>query len=118
MDRFGKTGVQVVSLQESCTEASGELRDLLLAIAGWVARFESARRSERTRAGLERALSQEKALGRRPGSKDRQRRKRSGYVARWERSGERERARERAVNNRSLATGTAANSVEAAGTAG
>ena len=54
VDRFATLGVQVVSHQEPWTEASGELRDLLLAIVGWVARFESARRSERTKAGLDR----------------------------------------------------------------
>jgi putative DNA-invertase from lambdoid prophage Rac len=97
VERFAKLGVQVVSHQESWTEGAGELRDLLLAIVGWVARFESVRRSERTKAGIERARSQGKALGRRPGSKDGQRRRRSGYVARWERPGEREHAREWAL---------------------
>jgi hypothetical protein len=58
------------------------------------------RRSERTKAGIARTQSQGKvrmAVGRRPGSKDGQKRRRSGYVARWERPGERERARERAL---------------------
>jgi len=96
------------------------LRDLLLAIVGWVARFESARRSERTKAGIARARSQGKALGRRLGSKDKQRRRRVGYVARWERPGERERARERAqgINNRLLDTGASLNSSDLAETAG
>lgn len=48
--RLGQSDVQVWSYQESWTEAGGELIDLLLAIAGWVARMESNRRSERTRA--------------------------------------------------------------------
>jgi len=87
--RLGGMGVQVVSLQESWTEASGELRDLLLAIAGWVARMESQRRSERTRAGLARAVAQGKRLGRPPGAKDRRRRKKSGYYRRWALSHER-----------------------------
>ena len=60
--RLGKTGVQVFSYQEPWTEAGGELRDLLLAIAGWVAKMESNRRSERTRAGLQRALADRKRL--------------------------------------------------------
>jgi putative DNA-invertase from lambdoid prophage Rac len=64
VDRFAKLGVQVVSKQEPWTEAAGELRDLLLAIVGWVARFESARRSERTKAGLERVRAEGKRLGR------------------------------------------------------
>src|SRR5262249_4115040 len=60
VDRFARAGVQVVSLQEGWTEAAGELRDLLLAIVGWVARFESSRRSERTKAGMARAREQGK----------------------------------------------------------
>jgi len=81
--RLGQSGVQVWSLQEPWTEAGGELLDLLLAIAGWVARMESNRRSERTKAGLKRAVSQGKRLGRPPGSKDKKKRSRRGYLLRW-----------------------------------
>ncbi|MFH1140195.1 MAG: recombinase family protein [Chloroflexota bacterium] len=83
VSRLGKYGCQVVSLQEPWTEVGGELLDLLLAIAGWVARMESTRRSERTKAGLVRARSQGKRLGRPPGAKDTRRRKQSGYFRRW-----------------------------------
>jgi putative DNA-invertase from lambdoid prophage Rac len=83
VDRLGKAGVQVISLQEPWTEAGGELLDLLLAIAGWVARMESNRRSERTKAGLARAVAQGKRLGRPKGSKDSKKRKRSGYFGRY-----------------------------------
>ena len=62
--RLGQSGVQVWSYQEPWSEAGGELLDLLLAIAGWVARMESNRRSERTKAGLARAVAQGKRLGR------------------------------------------------------
>ena len=68
-------GVKVLSYQESWTEAPGELGDLLFAIAGWVARMESQRRSERTKAGLERLKKEGKKLGRPPGSKDKKKRK-------------------------------------------
>ncbi len=81
--RLGQSGVQVWSYQEPWTEAGGELLDLLLAIAGWVARMESSRRSERTKAGLARAVAQGKRLGRPPGSKDRKKRSRRGYLLRW-----------------------------------
>ena len=57
-------GVKVISYQESWTEAPGEPGELLFAIAGWVARMESQRRSERTKAGLARARAQGKRLGR------------------------------------------------------
>ena len=81
--RLGQSGVQVWSYQEPWTEAGGELLDLLLAIAGWVARMESNRRSERTKAGLARAVAEGKRLGRPKGSKDSKKRKRSGYFSRY-----------------------------------
>lgn len=52
--RLGDYGVRVVSHQEPWTEGPAELQELLLAIAGWVARMESQRISERTKAGMER----------------------------------------------------------------
>ena len=81
--RLGRHGVTVASLQEPWVEVSGELRDLLLAITGWVARMESNRRSERTRAGLQRALAEGKRWGRPPGRKDKKKRSRRGYFIRW-----------------------------------
>ena len=74
--RLKTFGVKVLSYQESWTEAPGELAELLYALTGWVARMESQRRSERTKAGLERVKAQGKHLGRPPGSKDRRKRRR------------------------------------------
>jgi DNA invertase Pin-like site-specific DNA recombinase len=68
--------VKVLSYQESWTEAPGELGELLYALAGWVAKMESQRRSERTKAGLARVVTQGKKLGRPKGSKDKRRRRR------------------------------------------
>ncbi len=69
-------GVKVLSYQESWTEAPGELAELLYALTGWVARMESQRRSERTKAGLARVKAQGKRLGRPPGSNDKRKRRR------------------------------------------
>lgn len=69
-------GVQVLSYQESWTEAPGEIGEILYAIAGWVAKMESERRSERTKAGLARVKAQGKRLGRPKGAKDKKKRKR------------------------------------------
>ncbi|MBI4201591.1 MAG: recombinase family protein [Chloroflexi bacterium] len=66
VDRLRRSGVRVVSYQEPWTEAPGELGDLLYSIVGWVARMESQRRSERTKAGLARARAEGKRLGRPP----------------------------------------------------
>lgn len=74
---------KVVSLQESWTELPGELGEVLYAIAGWVARMESERRSERTKAGLARAVKEGNRLGRPTGSKDKGKRKRTGYLLRY-----------------------------------
>ena len=69
-------GVKVLSYQESWTEAPGELAELLYALTGWVAKMESQRRSERTKAGLARVRAQGKRLGRPSGSKDKRKRRR------------------------------------------
>lgn len=85
MRQLRERGVLVVSMQEPWTDAGGEMQELLTAIMAWVARMESQRRSERVRAGLAHRKAQGLPVGRQPGAKDRQARKRSGYVARWER---------------------------------
>lgn len=83
IDRLGKSGVQVVSVQESWTEVDGPLRELLLSIVAWVARMESQRRSERVKAGIARARAEGKTWGRPQGSKDEKKRSRRGYFARY-----------------------------------
>lgn len=87
IDRLGKSGVKVISLQEPWTEVSGPLQELLLSIVAWVARMKSERRSERTKAGLARVASEGRRLGRPKGSKDSKRRRRSGYFARYSDNG-------------------------------
>ena len=74
VDKLKRYGVRVISYQESWTEAPGDLADILYAITGWVARMESQRRSERTKAGLERARLQGKPIGKR--GRDKKKRKR------------------------------------------
>lgn len=75
VDTLKAYGVKVVSLQEPWTEAPGAIGEILYAITGWIAKMESERRSERTKAGLQRAVSQGKRLGRPSGSLDKKRRK-------------------------------------------
>jgi putative DNA-invertase from lambdoid prophage Rac len=75
VSRLKTYGVKVVSYQESWTEAPGELAEILYAIAGWVARMESQRRSDRTKAGLVRVLAQGQKLGRPKGSRDKRKRR-------------------------------------------
>ena len=83
VDTFKAYNVRVISLQESWTEAPGEIGEILYSITGWVAKMESQRRSERTLLGLARAIKEGKRLGRPPGSRDKTKRRRAGYLNRW-----------------------------------
>lgn len=83
IDTLKAYNVQVLSYQESWTEAPGAIGEILYAIAGWVARMESQRRSERTKAGLARAIKSGSKLGRPKGAKDQKKRKRTGYLLRY-----------------------------------
>lgn len=75
IDRLKRCGVRVYSYQEPWTLAPGDIADLLYSITGWVARFESQRRSDRTKAGLARVKAAGKRLGRPAGSKDKRKRR-------------------------------------------
>lgn len=57
-------GVRFRSYTESFLDTTGPVRDLLIAIAGWLAQQERAKLIERTRAGLARARAQGKVIGR------------------------------------------------------
>ena len=84
--RFAGHGTAVWSLKEPWTEtADPRMAELLASLYAWMAAEESRRRSERTRAGLERRKREGLPVGRQPGAVDKRPRKRSGYVARWER---------------------------------
>ncbi len=86
---FRQRGCTVVSVKESWLNGSPEVQDVLVAFAGWMAERESARRSERIRAGLARRKAEGKPVGRKAGSTDKGKRRRSGYVAAWEEGGAR-----------------------------
>lgn len=68
--QLGFHGCDLISLQESWTEARSEVKPLLYALMGWVAEMESKRISERTKAGLARAKAQGAKIGRPKGRKD------------------------------------------------
>jgi DNA invertase Pin-like site-specific DNA recombinase len=85
MRQFRERGCVLLSAQESWLNTTPEIQDVLVAFAGWMAQQESRRRSERIGAGLERRKAAGLPVGRQPGAVDKTRRKRSGYVARYER---------------------------------
>jgi putative DNA-invertase from lambdoid prophage Rac len=74
-------GVTFISLSENLdfSSATGKLHFQILSA---FAEFERSLISERTKEGLHRAKNQGKILGRPPGSKDKKRRKKSGYLLR------------------------------------
>jgi DNA invertase Pin-like site-specific DNA recombinase len=82
--QFRQRGVTLVSVRESWLNGSPEVADVLVAFAGWMAERESARRSERIKAGLARRKAQGLPVGRKPGSTDKTPRRKSGYYASWE----------------------------------
>lgn len=59
-----RLGVPVLSVREGWLDTGGPVRPLLVAIFGWVAEQERTRLIERTKAGIERARREGKALGR------------------------------------------------------
>ena len=62
--------VKIISLQESWLESLGELTEVFVALVGFIASYESRRRSERTKAGMERARASGIHVGRPKGKKD------------------------------------------------
>jgi len=85
LKRLKNNGVSIKSLQESWLDTRDEgIGELLVAIFSWVAQQERKRLIERINAGLDRARAEGKVLGRPFGSKDTKRRKRSGYLLRWQ----------------------------------
>jgi DNA invertase Pin-like site-specific DNA recombinase len=70
--RLAESGCIVWSHQESWAEdlRNPHMRELFLALAGWMAKMESDRRSERIKAGLARRKAEGLPVGRQPGATD------------------------------------------------
>ena len=89
---LAEAGADVKSQQESWLNTADPFaREILIGVFATLAKYESQRRSERIKAGLARRKAEGLPIGRKTGSKDSKQRRRSGYMARWER--EREAAR-------------------------
>lgn len=83
INSFEVLGCKVVSIKEGWIADGGQMREVFAAMVAWAAKWESDRRSERTKAGLERARANGRKLGRPAGSKDKNKRKRTGYLLRY-----------------------------------
>lgn len=90
--QFSERGCTVISVKESWLNGAPEVQELLIAFAGWMAKQESKRRSERIKAGLAKRAAKGEPVGRQPGQTDKKPRKRSGYVKSWEEGGKRREA--------------------------
>jgi DNA invertase Pin-like site-specific DNA recombinase len=65
LQRLDDQGIQFYSYQEPyLTTLESHTRELVISMLSWVANMESRRRSERTKAGIERAREQGKKIGR------------------------------------------------------
>lgn len=83
--QFRERGCMVLSVQDSWLNGSPDVQDILVAFASWAAKQESDRKSARIRAGLARRKAEGKPVGgRKPGAKDKSKRRTDGYVAAWE----------------------------------
>ena len=72
---FHERGCTLLSVKEDWLNGSPEVVDVLVAFAGWRAQQESARRSERVKAGMQRAKAEGKVVGgRKLGAKNRRHR--------------------------------------------
>ena len=92
--QFNERGVAVASVKEDWLRGSPEVQEILIAFAGWMAKRESDRKSERVVAALARRKAAGLPVGRQPGAVDKKPRKRSPYHAAWEPGGARRRAQE------------------------
>lgn len=76
----------LVSVTETWLSGAPEVQALLVSFAGWMAERESARRSERIRAGIARRKAEGKPVGgRKAGTRDKRKRSNAGYLAAWDR---------------------------------
>ena len=93
--QLGESECAVWSHEEPWVQSMADpaMRELMLAIFAWMAEQESARRSERIKAGIARRRKEGLPVGgRKPGSKDRRNRPTDGYVAAWAPGGARREA--------------------------
>jgi DNA invertase Pin-like site-specific DNA recombinase len=80
LEGFWEMGITTISLQETELEKGGVIREILISVSAWIAKIDSDRKSERTKAGLARRQSQGFKLGRPKGSPDKRKRQRRADI--------------------------------------
>jgi len=87
---LAEAGADVRSLHDPWLNTTDPMaRELLIGVFATLAKYESQRRSDRVKAGLERRRAEGKPVGRQRGAVDRGKRKRGGYIEAWEQGGAR-----------------------------
>ncbi len=81
-EEFRNRGVEFISLTQNINTQTPEGK-MFWQMLGVFAEYERELIVARTNAGLARAVRQGKKLGRPAGSKDKKRRRKSGYISRW-----------------------------------
>ena len=79
LNQLEEWGIKWDSYNEPYFRSMGAFKDVVLSVMTTLAKVEREKISERTKAGLERAVADGKRLGRPKGSKDRKPRRRAGY---------------------------------------
>jgi DNA invertase Pin-like site-specific DNA recombinase len=92
LEKLHEYGVEVWSKEEPWLQTQGDMWEMQVAMFAWKAKGESDRRSSRMTDSIAGRKAAGKRVGRKPGSKDKKPRKRSGYVASWEEGGARREA--------------------------
>jgi DNA invertase Pin-like site-specific DNA recombinase len=108
IDKLAGYGVELWSKQEEWLQTAGPFGEIVVHMLAWMAEQESQRRSDRTKAGIERRKERDGLpVGRQAGARDKPetKRRRSGYVGAWE--GERGEARRAALAERNRARAAA-----------
>jgi DNA invertase Pin-like site-specific DNA recombinase len=85
LERLEQYGVKIRSYSEPIVNTCDpEFKEFMIAFLAIMAKRERTDIIDRTNSGLRRAKAKGKALGRKPGSKDKKPRRKSGYLLRWQ----------------------------------
>jgi DNA invertase Pin-like site-specific DNA recombinase len=86
---FDERGATLLSVEEPWLNTTSEVKDVLVAFAGWVAQQESRRRSQRVKASVEKRRAAGEHVGRPKGARDKRTRSKLGYHQQWAPGGKR-----------------------------
>lgn len=89
---FDERGATLMSVEEPWLNTTSEVKDVLVAFAGWAAQQESKRRSQRVKLSIEKRKAAGLPVGRPKGARDKGTRSKLGYHVQWAPGGNRRKA--------------------------